>query len=56
MHVSMWASQVALVVQNWPANAGDIRDMVSINPSVKKISWRRGWQPTPVFLLGESHG
>ena len=21
---------------------------------VKKISWRRVWQPTPVFLLGES--
>ena len=20
------------------------------------ISWRRAWQPTPVFLLGESHG
>ena len=21
-----------------------------------KIPWRRKWQPTPVFLLGESHG
>ena len=21
-----------------------------------KIPWRRAWQPTPVFLLGESHG
>ena len=21
-----------------------------------KISWRRKWQPTPVFLPGESHG
>jgi len=20
------------------------------------ISWRRKWQPTPVFLLGKSHG
>ena len=20
------------------------------------IDWRRKWQPTPVFLLGESHG
>ena len=26
------------------------------NPWVRKISWRRAWQPTPVFLLGESHG
>ena len=23
---------------------------------VSKIPWRRGWQPTPVFLPGESHG
>ena len=23
---------------------------------VRKISWRRKWQPTPVFLPGESHG
>ena len=23
---------------------------------VGKIPWRKGWQPTPVFLLGESHG
>ena len=26
------------------------------NPWVRKILWRRAWQPTPVFLLGESHG
>ena len=25
-------------------------------PSVGKIPWRRKWQPTPVFLPGESHG
>ena len=23
---------------------------------VRKIPWRRGWQPTPIFLPGESHG
>ena len=23
---------------------------------VKKISWRREWQPAPIFLAGESHG
>ena len=22
---------------------------------VRKIPWRRAWQPTPVFLSGESH-
>ena len=26
------------------------------NPWVGKISWRRKWQPTPVFLPGESQG
>ena len=27
-----------------------------LDPWVGKISWRRAWQPTPVFLPGESHG
>ena len=26
------------------------------NPWVRKIPWGREWQPTPVFLPGESHG
>ena len=26
------------------------------HPWVGKILWRRAWQPTPVFLPGESHG
>ena len=26
------------------------------NPCVRKIAWRRKWQPTPVFLSGELHG
>ena len=26
------------------------------HPWVGKIPWRRRWQPTPVFLPGESHG
>ena len=26
------------------------------DPWVRKISWRRAWQATPVFLPGESHG
>ena len=25
-------------------------------PCVRKIPWSRKWQPTPVFLPGESHG
>ena len=26
------------------------------NPWVRKISWRREWQPNPVFLTGDFHG
>ena len=26
------------------------------DPWVREIPWRRPWQPTPVFLPGESHG
>ena len=26
------------------------------DPWVEKISWRRAWQPFPVFLPGKSHG
>ena len=26
------------------------------DPWVRKIVWSRKWQPTPVFLLGKSHG
>ena len=26
------------------------------DPWVRKIPWRRAWQPTPVLLLGESDG
>ena len=27
-----------------------------LDPWVGKIPWRRAWQPSPVFLPGESHG
>ena len=26
------------------------------DPWIRKIPWRRAWQPTPVFMPGESHG
>ena len=43
------------VAKNPPANAGDTRETGSI-PGLRRIPWRREWQPTPVFLPGESHG
>ena len=47
-------SQVVLVVKNPPPNAGDVKRH-GFEPSVKKIYWRRKWQPPPVSLPGESH-
>ena len=44
---------MVLVVKNPPANAGDKR--CGFDPWVRKIPWRRKWQPTPIFLLGKSH-
>ena len=44
-----------LVVKNPPANAGDGKRH-RLDPGIRKIPWRRAWQPTPVFLPGESHG
>ena len=46
---------MALVVKNSPANAGDVK-RCGFNPWVEKILCRKAWQPTPVFLPGESHG
>ena len=44
-----WASLVAKIVKNPPA----MRE-TWVWSLVGKISWRRAWQPTPVFLPGES--
>jgi len=32
------------------------RKRCRLDPWIGKISWRRAWQPTAVFLPGESHG
>ena len=40
------------MVKNLPTNA---EDMGSI-PKSGRFHWRITWQPTPVFLPGESHG
>ena len=38
--------------QESACNAGDLGSI----PGIRKIPWRRAWQPTPVFLPGDSHG
>ena len=40
------------VVKNPPANVGD----TGLIPGSGRFPWRRKWQPTPVFLPGESYG
>ena len=42
------------MVRNPPAVAGDVKGC-RFNPWVRMTPWRRAWQPTPVFLPGESH-
>ena len=46
---------MALVVKNLTANAGDIRE-VDLIPGLGRSTGGGHWQPTPVFLPGESHG
>ena len=50
-----WASQVALVVKNPAADAGNVVDVSSI-PGSGRFPRRRAGQPTPVFLPRESQG
>jgi len=42
------------VVKNLPANAGCKGQ--GFHPWVRRITWRRKWKPTPVFLPGKSFG
>ena len=43
---------MAQVVKNPPV----VQETQELDPWVRKISWRRKWQPTPVSLSGKSHG
>ena len=42
-------------VKNLPTSTGRLK-RPGFNPWIKKISWRRAWQPTPVFLPREPDG
>ena len=48
LKIFLWWTQL---VKNLPASRRP-----GFDPWVRKISWRKKWQPTPVFLLGKSHG
>ena len=47
-----WGFPGCSVVENPPANAGDTDSI----PGLGRSPWRRNWQPTPVFLPGQSYG
>ena len=51
LYLILWASLVA----QWLSIQPQYRRH-RFNPWARKSSWRRKWQPTPVFLPGESHG
>ena len=42
-----WLSSKEFICQCWRPG---------LDPWVRKIPWRRTWQPTPLFLPGKSHG
>ena len=48
---SSQASLVAQMVNNLPATRRP-----GLDPWVRKIPWRREWQPNPVFWHGQFHG
>ena len=50
-----WASLVAQRLKH-PPTVWETWVWSLFDPWVRKIPWRRKWQPTPVFLPGESHG
>ena len=47
-----FTSQVALVIKNLPASAGDVGSI----PGLGRLPWRRKWQPTLAFFPGKLHG
>ena len=50
------ASQVALVVKEPACQGRRLKRRNRFDPCIGKIPWRKAWQPTPVFLPGESYG
>ena len=50
-----WSQQHCFCYCCWPDHLEHGR-RPGFDPWVGKIPWRRKWQPTPVFLPGESHG
>ena len=52
--VSQWLSGLKKKKKKLPTMQETTRQ--EFNPCVRKIPWRRKWQPTAVCLPGEAHG
>ena len=52
--IMVWGFPGDSVGKNLPANAGHTGDR--LDAWVRKIPWRRKWQPTPASLPGKSYG
>ena len=57
LFVCLFVFNASLVAQQWKIHL-QFRShrRRRFDPWVGKIIWRRAWQPSPVFLPGESHG
>ena len=59
IYKKLWAFNGASLVVQWSRTHLSMQEMhrrPGFNPWVRKIPWRRKWQPTLVFLPGESQG
>ena len=59
IYKKLWAFNGASPVAWWPRIHLSMQEMYrrpGFNPWVRKIPWRKKWQPTLVFLPGESQG
>ena len=56
LHVRQW--MIPLTIPRWLSGkeSGCRCRKLRFDPQVRKIPWRRKWQPTPVFLPRESYG
>ena len=48
--IYLWGCKSQTWLSNWALF------IIGSDPWVRRIPWRRGWLPTPVFLSGEFHG
>ena len=54
MYIHNWGFSGSSVGKESATNTLDVGELGSI-PGLGRSPWRRKWQPTPVFLPGESH-